>query len=200
MKPCRPPSACGLLTYTFVALVLPLAAITRGPTGRAARALGRGAGRLYGLGASPDRASSPRRLVADRAGRPSRVAPAGARHPVPGLPICLRRSLSETRARASRRRRSGLQRDRDSSAATRRRLPTFVRLSPREVGLLVTLWVGTSLLYPSIREVRRVVRRHDRAATSRLRHLESRDHATYSDAAGRARRCSPMSARCCSRP
>ena len=53
-----------LLTYTFVALVLPLAAVTRGQPGRAARAVGGGAGDLRGVGAAPQPAAPGRRVVA----------------------------------------------------------------------------------------------------------------------------------------
>ena len=190
-----------LLTYTFVALVLPLAAITRGQPG-ARRALWVAALAAFTVSALHLTELAPaRRLVADRARRPSRVAPARARHPVPGLPICLRRSVSEARARTPRRRRdSGVQRDRDSSATTRRRLPTSCASVLATWACLSALWVGTSLLYPPIRRASAwfvdtiVLRRADYAT------LASGHHATHPDSARRARRCSPMSARCCSRP
>ena len=44
----------------------------------------------------------------------------------------------------------------------------FVERDPRQVGLLVTLWVGTALLYPVAAPRHRVVRRHHRAAPARL--------------------------------
>ena len=80
-----------LLTYTFIALVIPLAAVTRAPAGRAPRAVGGGAGDLRRLGAAPEPAAPGRRVVAGRAARPSRVAAAGVRHPVSGFSVRARR-------------------------------------------------------------------------------------------------------------
>ena len=41
-------------------------------------------------------------------------------------------------------------------------------VDPRQVGVLVTLWVATALLYPALRRGDRLVRRRDRPAPARL--------------------------------
>ena len=67
------------------------------PAGIAARAVGRRARHLRGLGAAPESVSSGRRLVAGRARRPPRLAAAGLRHPLPGLPVRARGSVPQAR-------------------------------------------------------------------------------------------------------
>ena len=107
------PSVLGmrLLTYTFVALIAPLAGATRDSRARAARS---------GPPRSPPSpsprftsASCTRRgVVARRAARSPRVAAAGVRDSLPGLSVRSRRPLPQARARAAGARRARVLRHR----------------------------------------------------------------------------------------
>ena len=138
-----------LLTYSFVALVDPVGGSHPRARGRGACPVGRGVGDLRRLRSSPEPTASRGGIVAGGARRASRVAAPGIRHPLPGLSICVRRSVPETshgacsrssrsRSRRSRRSASDLPPSRNSS-----------RPIPRQMTVLVTLWVATALLYPS---------------------------------------------------
>ena len=89
--------AMRLLTYTFVALVVPLAALTRRqPASR--RAVWAAALAAFAVSAlHPEPAAPGGCLVARGIAGPSHVGPAGLRHPLPGLSVRPRRPVSETR-------------------------------------------------------------------------------------------------------
>ena len=130
VRPVPSPLGMRLLTYTFVALVVPLAAVDAGTARRAPRAVGGRAGDLRRLRAASEPAASGRRVLAGRAPRPSRVAAAGARDPLSGLPVRARRSVPQARAGAAGARRDRVRRHRD----VRRRssaFADFVQLDPR---------------------------------------------------------------------
>ena len=149
--PLPSPLGMRLLTYAFIALVVPLAAVTRGQPG-ARRALWAAALSIFAVSAlhlsqlHQGDASWPVELLGHHA-----VAAAGVRDPLSGLSVRARRPVPEARAdaaRARRRRAARRRRDRRDSLAGRCRCATA-----RDVGVLVTLWVATALLYPTLRDV-----------------------------------------------
>ena len=98
----RRASAMRLLTYAFIALVVPLVAVTRGQPG-ARRALWVAALAVFrGLGAASQPDCIGERRLAGGARRPSRLAAPRLRDPLPGLPFRARRSVPEAGARAAR--------------------------------------------------------------------------------------------------
>ncbi len=102
-SPVPSPLGMRLLTYTFVALVVPLAAVTRGQPG-ARRALWAAALAIFAVSALHlSQFHQRRRVVAGRAPRPPRVAAARVRDPVSGLSVRARGSVSEARAGAAQR-------------------------------------------------------------------------------------------------
>jgi two-component system LytT family sensor kinase len=142
--------AMRLLTYTFVALVLPLAAATRGQPG-SRRALWVTALAVFAVSAlhlsqlhSGD-ASWPVELVGHHASLPLALAILYQDYPFALADLFLKRALALLAvvsiafvAVAS----FG-----DRSAA----FAAFIERDPREFALLMTLWVATALLYPSLR-------------------------------------------------
>ena len=146
------PSAVGmrLLTYTFVALVLPLAAITRGQPG-ARRALWVAALAAFTVSAlhltelHRQDASWPIELVGHHASLPLALAILYQDYPFAFADLFLKRVLALLAVVAIVFTAIVLFGNYSASFAT------FVRISPRQVGLLVALWVATSLLYPVVR-------------------------------------------------
>jgi signal transduction histidine kinase len=143
------PSVVGmrLLTYTFVALIVPVAAVTRGQPG-ARRALWVAALATFAVSAlhlshlhSGD-APWPVELLGHHASLPLAIAILYQDYPFALADLFLKRALALiallTLAFAT------LAFFGEFSAA-------FAQLGPRQVGLLVTLWVATALLYPALR-------------------------------------------------
>ena len=141
-----------LLTYTFVALVLPLAAVTRGQPG-SRRALWAAALATFAVSAlhlsqlHRGDAAWPVELVGHHASLPLAFAILYQDYPFALADLFLKRALAllaivavAFAAIAT----FGLQ-----SVA----FAQFVHVDPRQVSILVTLWVATALLYPSVRRV-----------------------------------------------
>ena len=141
-----------LLTYTFVALVVPLAAVTRGQPG-SRRALWAAALAIFAVSAlhlsqlHKGEASWPVELVGHHASLPLAFAILYQDYPFALADLFLKRALALLAivaiafvAIAT----FGLR----SDAFAR-----FVTVDPRQVGVLVTLWVATALLYPGMRRV-----------------------------------------------
>jgi two-component system LytT family sensor kinase len=148
------PAALGmrLLTYTFVALVVPLAAVTRGQPG-SRRALWAAALATFAVSAlhlshlHPGDAAWPVELVGHHASLPLAFAILYQDYPFALADLFLKRALAllaivtvAFAAIAT----FGL----ESVAFAR-----FVEADPRQVSILVTLWVATALLYPAVRNV-----------------------------------------------
>jgi two-component system LytT family sensor kinase len=148
------PSAFGmrLLTYTFVALVVPLAAATRGQPG-ARRALWAAALATFAVSAlhlsqfHQGEASWPVELLGHHASLPLAFAILYQDYPFALADLFLKRALAllviVTIAFLA------IVEFGQQSASFAR----FVLIDPRQVGVLVTLWVATALLYPSFRRV-----------------------------------------------
>jgi two-component system LytT family sensor kinase len=148
------PAALGMrvLTYTFVALVLPLAAVTRGQPGsrRALWAAALAAFAVSALHLSQLHRGDPAwpvELMGHHASLPLAFAILYQDYPFALADLFLKRALAllaiiavAFAAIAT----FGLQ-----SAA----FAQFVDLDPRQVSILMTLWVATALLYPSVRRV-----------------------------------------------
>lgn len=141
-----------LLTYTFIALVLPLAAVTRGQPG-SRRALWAAALATFAVSAlhlsqlHRGDSSWPMELVGHHASLPLAFAILYQDYPFALADLFLKRALALVAivavafaAIAT----FGLQ-----SVA----FAQFVHVDPRQVSILVTLWVATALLYPSLRRV-----------------------------------------------
>jgi hypothetical protein len=180
------PSASGmrLLTYTFVALVVPLAAVTRGQPG-SRRAIWATALAIFAVSAlhlsqlHKGDAAWPVELVGHHASLPLAFAILYQDYPFALADLFLKRALAllaiVTMAFV------GIATFGLRSEAS----APFVQVDPRQVGMLVTLWVGTALLYPGVRRVTAwfvdsvVLRRPDyrslRAATTRQ--LQAHDDA-----------------------
>jgi two-component system LytT family sensor kinase len=147
------PSSVGmrLLTYTFVALVVPLAAITRGQPG-ARRALWVAALAAFTVSAlhltelHRHDASWPIELVGHHASLPLALAILYQDYPFAFADLFLKRALALLAVVALVFTAIVMFGSYSVSFAE------FLRISPRQVGLLVTLWVGTSLLYPMLRD------------------------------------------------
>ena len=93
----------------------------------AARDVDRRARRLRGVRPAPEPVPSRPGVVARRARRPPRLAPARLRDPLSGLPVRARRPVSQAGPRARRRRGRRLRRRRDLRRALGRRLPRSSR-------------------------------------------------------------------------
>jgi two-component system LytT family sensor kinase len=146
------PSPLGmrLLTYTFVALVVPLAALTRGQPG-ARRALWAAALATFAVSAlhlsrlHQGDVSWPVELVGHHASLPLAFAILYQDYPFAFADLFLKRALALLTL-------VGLAFlaialfSLGSTAFSR-----FVQSDPRQVGMLVTLWVATALLYPVLR-------------------------------------------------
>ena len=144
------PSALGmrLLTYTFVALVVPLAAVTRGQPG-ARRALWAATFAVSALHLSQFHqgdASWPVELVGHHASLPLAVAILYQDYPFALADLFLKRALALLAIVATAFVAIAL------FGARSRAFGRFLQ-DPRQVGVLVTLWVATALLYPSLRRV-----------------------------------------------
>jgi two-component system LytT family sensor kinase len=146
------PSSVGmrLLTYTFVALVLPLAAITRGQPG-SRRTLWVAALAAFTVSAlhltelHRHDASWPTELVGHHASVPLALAILYQDYPFAFADLFLKRALALLAVVGVVFTAIALFGHYSPSFAE------FARVSPRQIGLLVTLWVGTSLLYPLLR-------------------------------------------------
>ena len=166
--PVPSPLGMRLLTYTFVALVVPLAAVTRGQPG-ARRALWAAALATFAVSAlhlsqfHQGDASWPVELVGHHASLPLAFAILYQDYPFALADLFLKRALALLA----------------SSTIAFVAIVTFgalvdgvqcasSRADPRQVGMLVTLWVATALLYPALRRVDRVVRRRDRPPSAGL--------------------------------
>ena len=136
-----------LLTYTFVALIVPLAAATRGQPG-ARRALWAAALATFAVSAlhltqlHGGDASWPVELLGHHASLPLAFAILYQDYPFALADLFLKRAFALLGLLALAF--SGIVLFGQYSA-------TFAQLDPRQVGLLVTLWVGTALLYPALR-------------------------------------------------
>jgi two-component system LytT family sensor kinase len=141
-----------LLTYTFIALVVPLAAVTRGQPG-SRRALWAAALATFAVSAlhlsqlHQGDASWPVELVGHHASLPLAFAILYQDYPFALADLFLKRALAllaivavAFAAIAT----FGLE-----SVA----FAQFVHVDPRQVSILVTLWVATALLYPGLRRV-----------------------------------------------
>ena len=145
------PSPLGmrLLTYTFVALVVPLAAVTRGQSG-SRRALWAAALAIFAVSAlhlsqlHQGDAAWPIELMGHHASLPLAVC-----DPVSRLSVRAGRSLPQARAFVAHDRRGRLRGHRDIRRSFRNVRP--VRQFPGQVAILVTVWVATVLLYPTMR-------------------------------------------------
>jgi two-component system LytT family sensor kinase len=146
------PSALGmrLLTYTFVALIVPLGGVTRGQPG-ARRALWAVALATFAVSAlhlsQIDRGESswPVELVGHHASLPLAFAILYQDYPFALADLFLKRALTllslVTIALMAT----------VTFGARSTAFDQFVRVDPRQVGALVTLWVATALVYPAVR-------------------------------------------------
>jgi two-component system, LytTR family, sensor kinase len=180
------PSALGmrLLTYTFVALVVPLAAVTRGQPG-ARRALWAAALAIFAVSAlhlsqfHQGEASWPVELVGHHASLPLAAAILYQDYPFALADLFLKRALALVAIVSVAFIAIATFGSRSSSFAQ------FMRVDPQQVGVLVTLWVATALLYPAVRRLMAwfvdsiVLRRPDYRSlrTSIARQIQSYDDA-----------------------
>ena len=139
--------AMRLLTYTFVALILPLAAATRGQPG-ARRALWAAALATFAVSAlhlsqlhSGD-ASWPVELLGHHASLPLAFAILYQDYPFALADLFLKRALALIAL---------LTLAFTAILLFGRYSAAFAQLGPRQVGVLVTFWVVTALLYPALR-------------------------------------------------
>jgi signal transduction histidine kinase len=139
--------AMRLLTYTFVALIVPLVAATKGQPG-ARRALWATALATFAVSAlhlsqwhSGD-ASWPVELVGHHASLPLAFAILYQDYPFALADLFLKRALALIAL---------LVVAFAAIAGFGRYSPAFAQLDPRQVGILVTFWVLTALLYPALR-------------------------------------------------
>lgn len=148
------PFAMRLLTYTFVALIVPLAVVTRGQAG-ARRALWAAALAVFAVSAlhlsqlHKDDASWPVELLGHHASLPLAVAILYQDYPFAFADLFLKRALSLLAILTV-----------AFVAITTFGIHSstfagFVERDPRQVGVLVMLWAGTVLMYPGIRRLTR---------------------------------------------
>jgi anti-sigma regulatory factor (Ser/Thr protein kinase) len=148
------PSAAGmqLLTYTFIALVVPLAAVTRGQPG-SRRALWAASLAIFAVSAlhlsqlHKGEAAWPVELVGHHASLPLAFAILYQDYPFALADLFLKRALALLAIVAVAFAAIAIFGLRSDAFAQ------FVTVDPRQVGVLVTLWVATALLYPVIRRV-----------------------------------------------
>ncbi len=149
-QPLPSPSGMRLLTYTFIALVIPLAAVTRRQPG-ARRALWVAALAIFAVSAlhlsqlHQGDASWPVELLGHHASLPLAFAILYQDFPFALADLFLKRALTLVALVSA-----ALLGVAAISAIHSPQLP--VR-DPRDVGVLVTLWVATALLYPNIRHL-----------------------------------------------
>jgi two-component system LytT family sensor kinase len=147
----RLPSALGmqLLTYVFVALVVPLAAVTRGQPG-ARRALWAAALSIFAVSAlhlsqlHQGDASWPVELLGHHASLPLAFAILYQDYPFALADLFLKRALTLVTLLAA----AML----SVAAVGAIHSPDVPLRDPRDVGVLVTLWVATALAYPTLRD------------------------------------------------
>ena len=143
------PIAMRLLTYGFILLVVPLAAVTRGQTGPR-RTLWAAALSIFAVSAShlsqlhTGDASWPVELLGHHASLPLAFAILYQDYPFAFADLFLKRALTLVALVAAAMLGVG--------AVGIIHSPEVPLRDPRDVGVLVTLWVGTALLYPSIRD------------------------------------------------
>jgi signal transduction histidine kinase len=146
------PSAFGmrLLTYAFVGLVIPLAVVTRNQAG-SRRTLWAAALAIFAVSAlhlsqlHEGDASWPVELLGHHASLPLAVAILYQDYPFALADLFLKRALALLTIVALAFVAIAAFGAESSSFAQ------FVRVDPRQVGVLVTLWVTTALLYPAVR-------------------------------------------------
>jgi len=142
--------AMQLLTYTFIALVLPLATVTRGQPG-ARRALWIAALAIFAVSAlhlsefHQGDASWPIELLGHHASVPLAFAMLYQDYPFALADLFLKRALALLLLVATSFVAIAL--FGASSAAFAR----LVQMDPRQIGALVTVWVATALVYPTLR-------------------------------------------------
>jgi two-component system LytT family sensor kinase len=148
----RLPSAFGmrLLTYTFIALVVPLALVTRGQPG-ARRTLWAAALSIFAVSAlhlsqlHQGDASWPVELLGHHAALPLAIAILYQDFPFALADLFLKRALSVIALVAAAM--LGV------AVVGAIHSPELPLRDPRDVGLLVTFWVATALLYPKLRDL-----------------------------------------------
>ncbi len=144
------PRAMQLLTYTFVALVFPLALVTRGQPG-SRRALWIAALAAFAVSAlhlsqsHPGEASWPIELLGHHASVPLAFAMLYQDYPFALADLFLKRALALLLLVATSFVAIAL------FAASSAAFARFVQMDPRQIGVLVTVWIGTALVYPSLR-------------------------------------------------
>jgi two-component system, LytTR family, sensor kinase len=144
------PLAMQVLTYTFVALVFPLAVVTRGQHG-SRRALWIAALATFAVSAlhlsqsHRGEASWPIELLGHHASVPLAFAMLYQDYPFALADLFLKRALALMLLVATSFVVIAL--FATSSAAFAR----FVQMDPRQIGALVTVWIGTALVYPTLR-------------------------------------------------
>ena len=146
------PVAMRLLTYTFLALIVPLAAVTRGQAG-ARRALWAAALAVFAVSAlhlsqlHRGDPSWPVELLGHHASLPLAVAILYQDYPFAFADLFLKRALSLlailTVAFVAI----------TTFGVHSSTFAAFVARDPRQVGVLVMLWAGTALMYPGIRRL-----------------------------------------------
>jgi two-component system LytT family sensor kinase len=152
MEPVPASVGMRLLTYSFLALAVPLAVVTRGQPG-SRRALWAAALAIFAVSAlhlsqlHQGDVSWPIELVGHHASLPLAIAILYQDYPFALADLFLKRALAllaiisvAFTALAT-------------LGARSTGFPAIVLLDPRHVGLLLTLWVVTALLYPSLRRV-----------------------------------------------
>ena len=150
--PVPSPAGMRLLTYTFIALVLPLAAITRGQPG-ARRALWVVALAAFTVSAlhltelHRDDASWPIELVGHHASLPLALAILYQDYPFAFADLFLKRALALLAVVVMVLVAIVALGNHSTAFAD------FLRISPEDVALLVSLWVGTAVLYQPIRRI-----------------------------------------------
>ena len=146
------PSPLGmrLLTYAFIALVVPLAAVTRGQPG-SRRALWAAALSIFAVSAlhlsqlHQGDAAWPVELLGHHAALPLAVAILYQDFPFALADLFLKRALNVIALVAAAM--LGV------AAVTAIHAPELPLRDPRDVGLLVTFWVATALAYPKLRDL-----------------------------------------------
>ena len=164
--PLPSPFGMRLLTYAFIALVVPLAAVTRRQPG-VRRTLWAAALSIFAVSAlhlsqlHQGDASWPIELLGHHASLPLALAILYQDFPFALADIFLKRALTLVALVGAAL--LGV------AAIGAIHSPDLPLRDPRDVGVLVTFWVGTALLYPKLRELIGLVRRHGPAGPARLR-------------------------------
>ena len=144
------PVAMQFLTYTFVALVFPLALVTRGQPG-SRRALWIAALATFAVSAlhlsqrHRGEASWPIELLGHHASVPLALAMLYQDYPFALADLFLKRALALLLLVTTSLVAIAL------FAASSAAFARFVQLDPRQIGALVTVWIGTALVYPTLR-------------------------------------------------